>query len=80
MARDAAEDRRRARRPSSLPLATCRSRLAVDAGDHAVGALPGARADDDVEPGPGGDLGQARAHDPRADDADSVDLTHAAQL
>ena len=47
-----------------------------DAGEDAVGALLGPRRTMTVEPGAGGDLGQPRPHDPRADDADRADLSH----
>ena len=40
----------------------------LEGGDHGVGARLVARPEDHLEAGLRGDLGDARAHDPRADD------------
>ena len=68
--RDAAEDGVALGR-SSLPLATCLSRLAVSAATPP--SAPARRRDRTTTSNPaGGDLGQSRAHDPRSDDAHRV--------
>ncbi len=58
--------------------------LTFEAGGHrvddGVGAVTAARTGDDVVPGRRDELHQAGAHHPRPDDADRVDLGHAASL
>ena len=65
---------------SSVSLATCRWRLAATVGDDGVGAGPRPRPGDDVVPRPGDDLDEPGAHHAGPDDADDVDLGHAASL
>ena len=48
----------------------------LEAGDHRVGGALRPAAQHDLDAGLGRDLGDARAHDPRTDDADALDRHH----